>query len=159
MELPKGLVIVTDGGCRGNGTKDAACYSSLAIFYNGQPQPLGWETFAKMGTKSSIQKTGHTLKYEWPNLERKTNQSAELAALGTAIAVIETLGIKNFRPIPATILTDSQLVVGVVNDGYKLKKSPWLEKIAQPSLAFLSVHPEVTVQKVTGDWVKTILGH
>ena len=156
--------IVCDGGCIGNGRKDAVIYFSFAVIDNGK-------------TVHAVSKQILTIEQAWTAMfsrvtdscdreqhAKGTNNIAEFVAMIEAMKVAHQHKLTNVR-----FETDAdQVVTHVVKvpqsrgpDAYNEFRSTGkhLEAYALRIREALRLHPEWTVAKVGDGYVKETLGH
>jgi len=133
------FTITCDGGSLGNGSKDSIGYGSFMIAAEDKVN-----TIHQLHFGSGV-----------------TNNEAEYLALIGALdhlAVAFTAVAADLKTIKITIKTDSQLVIGQLSMGWKVK-APNLRPLAIKAAAKCQQFNEVKFTRISGDTMKKILGH
>jgi ribonuclease HI len=133
------FVITCDGGSRGNGTEVAHGYGSYMINAPGN-----------IGNIHSLDFGGGI-----------TNNEAEYKALIGALNHISGAFLAvaaDLKTIKLTIRTDSQLVVGHLSKGWKIKAHN-LIPLAVKASSLCSQFASVEFEQISGEEMKSILGH
>jgi len=128
------IVVYVDGGCRNNGCPDSIAYGSFKVFYRGE-------------LKRSVE-------FDLPDCE--TNNQAEYASLVQAALYLE--GEPKRLSAPVVIKTDSQLVVGQLTHGWKVKDEElkhWYLNLKP----FFTRNPNIHLEKVDRSEIAKVLGH
>lgn len=128
------IVIFVDGGCKNNGSPDSLSYGSFKVYYRGE-------------LKRSVE-------FELPDCE--TNNQAEYASLVQATLYLE--GDSKRLSAPVVIKTDSQLVVGQLTQGWKVKDKD-LQYWHSNLKPFLTRNPNIHLEKVDRSEIVKVLGH
>lgn len=92
------ITIFVDGGAKGNGTAEVTAYGSFQVHYKGEVKRTERLTFP----------------------QASTNNEAEYLALIEALVYLKDLQGKAKLP-QVEILTDSQLMIGQLTSGWKVK--------------------------------------
>ena len=133
------FVITCDGGSLGNGSKNAIGYGSFMIAEEDKVNEI------------------HRLHFG----EDVTNNEAEYLALIGALdhlADAFTAVAADLKTIKITIKTDSQLVIGQLSQGWKVK-APNLRPLAIQAAAKCQQFQDVEFKRISGIEMKKILGH
>jgi ribonuclease HI len=135
------LIIVSDGGSKGNGAPDAFAYGSYTV------------SCVEAGThkhESLIFESG------------MTNNEAEYLTLITAIRDIkdafEHVGFNVKRDMEFLIKVDSQLIIGQLKKGWKVKAHN-LKLMAAEAGRLIDAFGKVAFEQISGQEMKSILGH
>lgn len=133
------VVIVADGGCSGNGTKDAVAYGSYCV------------RFMAGKTALSEYRSG---RIDYPELH--TNNAAEIQVCIDALS--RALKIINAEICPVIYQTDSQLVVGWLAANWKVKQ-PHLIPLVEQARKLAARIGNLTFTRVPRAEIVRILGH
>jgi len=133
------VVIIADGGCSGNGTKNAAAYGSYCV------------RFMAGKTALSEYRSG---RIDYPELH--TNNAAEIQICIDALS--HALQIINVETCPVMYQTDSQLVVGWLAAGWKVKQ-PHLVPLVEQARELAAKIGNLTFSRVPRAEIVRILGH
>jgi len=133
------FVITCDGGSLGNGSENAIGYGSFMIAEEGKVNEI------------------HQLHFG----EGVTNNEAEYLALIGALDYLAgafTAVAADLKTISITIRTDSQLVIGQLSMGWKVK-APNLRPLAIKAAAKSQQFKDIVFKRISGVQMKKILGH
>ena len=128
------IVVYVDGGCRNNGCPDALAYGSFRVFYRGDLK--------------------RTVSFDLPDAH--TNNQVEYNSLLQVALYLE--GEPKRLSAPVVIKTDSQLVVGQLTQGWKVKDEGlkyWYLNLKP----FFTRNPNVHLKKVDRTEIAKVLGH
>ena len=132
--------IWSDGGCAGNGSREARAYASFLLA-------------ARSGKRQVVRLT------DLPGVS--TNNEAEYVALISALVDlrgrIERAG-KNPRDYTVAVHTDSQLLVGQLTEGWKVKAAN-LRPLVDEAAELVKTFGRCDLIKVPRDEIVRILGH
>ncbi len=150
-QLPKGIVVLVDGGCLNNQTAEKRhAYGSIAVFHNGQKQRF------RFTDEHGKEQKARQVKFEWGGA---TNNQAELktaiAGLGWILEFYRRLG----KMMPVTLCSDSEMVVNTAKGINKKFRVPEIAALAGELKAKLDELPLVSVEYVDNGTVKSLLGH
>lgn len=133
------FIITCDGGSLGNGTDNSIGYGSYMI---NAPGNIGKITQLNFG-------------------EGVTNNEAEYLALIHALSHISSAFREvaaDLKAITLAVRTDSQLVVGQLCSGWKVK-ALHLKPLVLEAKTLCSMFHKVEFERIPGDEMKKILGH
>ncbi len=134
------IEIYVDGGCKGNGGPDPKGYGSFAVKHEGEIK-----------------------RHETFNLNAKTNNEAEYNALSRALVSLNSLYARAPRVKGAKVIiyTDSQLVVGQLTLGWKLKADNLVEPHQRASNQLITLKKKylLSLVKVPREQIVAVLGH
>ena len=134
------LTIICDGGSIGNGSPDS----------------IGYGSFMAINTPSYTIGKIHELHFG----EGVTNNEAEYRSFIAALEHIRdafTSVAANLEAIKLIVKLDCQLIIGHLNEGWKTKSS--LVPLRNKAVELCDLFAEVELVKISGDEMKTILGH
>lgn len=136
------IFVYVDGGCKGNGTANAASYGSFAVEHQGE-----------------IKKVEH---FDLP--ECATNNEAEYESLSRALVYLVQLSIRapQVKGIPVVVKTDSQLVYGQLAQGWKVKAANLVEPCQRTGNQIITLrrrYASVELEKVDRSECVRVLGH
>ena len=138
------FVITCDGGSLGNGSGISTFHGSFGYGSYMISAPGNVGKITKMNFGSGI-----------------TNNQAEYLALIGAMKHIKNAFEEvaaDLKAIELTVRTDSQLVIGQVCEGWKVKAEHLRPLVMEVKVLCQSFH-SVNFEKITGDEMKKILGH
>lgn len=129
------ITIYIDGGAKGNGTDGAVAYGSFQVHYRGEVK--------------------RTVRLTFP--EASTNNEAEYLTLIESLVYLKDLQGKVAKLPPVEILTDSQLLVGQLTSGWKVKALNLRPLVDQASELLGATGAEL--RRVDRDIIVGKLGH
>ena len=148
--LPKGIVVVCDGGCHNNQTPEKrVAYGSLAVFKDGVRKLMHYAKDGK--TVEAFQ-----ARCDWGSV---TNNQAEFKTMLMALYYLREAFARSAKPFNATICSDSELVVNTAKGINKKFKVAALGELAEELMVLLATMPTVKVEWIDNIIVKEILGH
>jgi len=133
------FIVTCDGGSLGNGTENSEGYGSFLVEMPGQDSRF-----------TSSRGYGQGV----------TNNEAEYLALLDALIHIKTAfesAATDLKTIHITVRTDSNLIIGHLTQGWKVK--PSLLYCVNSAKDLIAVFGSVTFDKISGQRMKEILGH
>lgn len=136
------VLVIIDGGSKGNGTAEMEGYYSIQVRANGKPV---------LSTMGGEKKTTHRVK-----LGSVTNQRAELAALVAALVYSIDLIGKTDKVETVRIATDSEYCARWYSGANKKVGSKNADLIDE-IIALRT--PSVRVEKIGRQFIKEVLGH
>ncbi len=149
--LPKGIVVLVDGGCRNNQHADQrVAYGSVAVFIDGKRQAMTYRD-----QDGSTKKTQQA-RVDWGAI---TNNQAEFKTALVGLGYIREFYGRLGKMTPVTVCSDSELVVNTVLGINKKFKVPEIAELARELQTRLEELPMVTFQHIDNGTVKTLLGH
>jgi len=135
------FIITADGGSLGNGTKDSIGYGSFIV--------------ERVNPKTKSKQFRHTFG------EDITNSEAEYMIVIEALKLIQSvLEASGYRAVDNSILirSDSALVIGQCSNNWKVK-SVRIMPLFTILKDLMSEFGDVEFEKLSGDKMKSILGH
>ena len=136
------FMVVTDGGCLGNGGSNPQCYGSYAVI-------------AVEGCLHEEEIGKHVSRTPYSHLH--TNNEAEYQAVQDACVYMADLFARMGKQYPVTICTDSRLVVEQLDGTMKCKTGNLPKMRAATRLLVDSIH--ATVREANRDYIVEVLGH
>lgn len=134
------FLITCDGGSRGNGAPNSEGYGSFLIQLLDESQQLSNQLTFGIGI---------------------TNNEAEYMSLIAALEHVATAFrsvAADLKTINLTVRMDSQLVIGQMANDWKIKAQN-LIPLAIQAKSLISEFGSIRFEKISGDQMKTILGH
>jgi ribonuclease HI len=153
QQYKQGIVIFADGSCSRNGTADAMMGGSYMLFNNGRQTPVLYKG------RQCIH-VGLTADY-FKDAEVQTSPVAECMTLIAVLNYVQGL-IERTRQagksLPTlTIVMDNEMAVKFANRAWKAKQEN-MKKLREQIVDHPAL-PHVSVQWMSGDTMKKILGH
>ncbi len=150
-QLPKGIVVLVDGGCLNNQAVDKRhAYGSVSVFMDGKRQKMTYRD------EKGIEHKTQQARVEWGSI---TNNQAEFKTAIVGISWIREFYGRLGKMMPVTVCSDSELVVNTVKGINKKFKVPEIAALAGELRERLEELPMVTFEYVDNLTVKSLLGH
>jgi ribonuclease HI len=148
-----GIVIFADGACSRNGTPDAVMSGSFMLFNNGRQTPV-------MHNGKQVRHVQLPASH-YKDAEVQTSPVAECMTLIAVLNYVQGLierSKRAERSLPTvTIVMDNEMAVNFANQAWKAKQENM--KKLRSQIVDHPAHSHVSVQWMSGDRMKKILGH